>query len=285
MGEIEVESMDKAGNFIGYLFVDNTNLSLHLVQEGFASMHFTAEKSAYGNQIRNAEENAKSAKKRIWTNYTGDQEKASNEEEEKAALIEDLREEFTNNPPLAGAYQPKRNDLCAAKFVDDQWYRARVEKTGASEVQVLYIDYGNRATVPKTKLGTLPGSFQTPGGFAKLFSLALIHLPADEDNINQGIQALKDDLLDRTVKINVEYKTGTDTFVTAQVGDEDIGKGLVGDGLFLVERKGGRRFAKMLAEYNEAMAKAKRDHLAIWQYGDITEDDAKEFGAGTRPAR
>jgi len=319
--EIEVESMDKAGNFIGYLFVDNTNLSLHLVQEGFASMHFTADKSAYGNQIRNAEENAKNAKKRIWTNYTGEQEKASNEEEEKAALNEDrkvnhvevlvtevtdegkfyacnvsdgpaleqlmenLREEFTNNPPLAGAYQPKRNDLCAAKFVDDQWYRARVEKTGASEVQVLYIDYGNRATVPKTKLGTLPGSFQTPGGFAKLFSLALIHLPADEDNINQGIQALKDDLLDKTVKINVEYKTGSDTFVTAQVGDEDIGKGLVGDGLFLVERKGGRRFAKMLSEYNEAMAKAKRDHLAIWQYGDITEDDAKEFGAGTRPAR
>jgi len=319
--EIEVESMDKAGNFIGYLFVDNTNLSLHLVQEGFASMHFTAEKSAYGNQIRNAEENAKNAKKRIWTNYTGDQEKAGNEEEEKAALNEDrkvnhvevlvtevtdegkfyacnvsdgpaleqlmdnLREEFTNNPPLAGAYQPKRNDLCAAKFVDDQWYRAKVEKIGASEVQVLYIDYGNRATVPKTKLGTLPGVFHTPGGYAKLFSLALIHLPADEDNINQGIQALKDDLLDKTVKINVEYKTGTDTFVTAQVGDEDIGKGLVGDGLFLVERKGGRKFAKMLSEYNEAMAKAKRDHLAIWQYGDITEDDAKEFGAGTRPAR
>ena len=73
--EIEVESMDKAGNFIGYLFVDNTNLSLHLVQEGFASMHFTAEKSAYGNQIRNAEENAKNAKKRIWTNYAGEQEK------------------------------------------------------------------------------------------------------------------------------------------------------------------------------------------------------------------
>merc|ERR1712165_39859 len=83
--EIEVENMDKAGNFIGYLFVDNTNLSLHLVQEGFASMHFTAEKSAYGNQIRNAEENAKNGKKRIWTNYTGDQEKASNEEEERAA--------------------------------------------------------------------------------------------------------------------------------------------------------------------------------------------------------
>ena len=51
-------------------------------------------------------------------------------------LMESLREEFTSNPPLAGAYQPKRNDLCAAKFVDDQWYRARVEKVGTSDAQV-----------------------------------------------------------------------------------------------------------------------------------------------------
>ena len=38
------------------------------------------------------------------------------------------RTEFTTNPPLAGAYTPKKGDICAAKFVDDQWYRARVEK-------------------------------------------------------------------------------------------------------------------------------------------------------------
>lgn len=42
--EIEVESMDKAGNFIGYMWVDGTNISVHLVSEGFASMHFTADK-------------------------------------------------------------------------------------------------------------------------------------------------------------------------------------------------------------------------------------------------
>ena len=36
--------MDKAGNFIGYMWVDGTNLSVHLVSEGFASMHFTADK-------------------------------------------------------------------------------------------------------------------------------------------------------------------------------------------------------------------------------------------------
>ena len=61
-------------------------------------------------------------------------------------LMDSLREEFTTNPPLAGAYQPKKNDLCAAKFVDDQWYRAKVEKVGASDAQVGYFlnnkDYG-----------------------------------------------------------------------------------------------------------------------------------------------
>ena len=71
---------------------------------------------------------------------------------------------------------------------------------------MLYIDYGNRATVPKTKLGTLPGSFHTPSGYAKLYSIALIKLPSDEEMSGQGIQALKEDLLDKSVKINVEYK-------------------------------------------------------------------------------
>lgn len=319
--EIEVENMDKAGNFIGYLFVDNTNLSIHLVQEGYASMHFTADRGNYANQIKNAEDNAKKATKKRWTNWTGDEEKENVEEQEKAALNEDrkvnlvevlvtevteegkfygctmsegpaleklmdsLREEFTNTPPLAGAYQPKRNDICAAKFVDDQWYRAKIEKTGAADAQVLYIDYGNRATVPKTKLGSLPASFHTPGGYAKLYNIALVKLPSDEELSGQGIQALKEDLMDKTVKINVEYKTGSDVFVTVHIGDEDIGKGLVEDGLLLVDKKGGRKFAKMMKEYDDSMQKAKKHHLNIWRYGDITEDDAKEFGAGVKPAR
>ena len=70
----------------------------------------------------------------------------------------------------------------------------------------MYIDYGNRATVPKTKLGSLPATFQTALGYAKLYNLALVRLPTDEELSGQGIQALKEDLLDKTVKLNVEYK-------------------------------------------------------------------------------
>ena len=42
---------------------------------------------------------------------------------------------------------------------------------------MLYIDYGNRASVPKTKLGSLPAAFTGTGGYAKLYSLALVSLP------------------------------------------------------------------------------------------------------------
>lgn len=33
-----------------------------------------------------------------------------------------------------------------------------------------------------------------------------------------------------------------------------------------------------IEEYAAAEAQARKDHLGIWEYGDITEDDAKEFG-------
>jgi len=315
--EIEVESMDKAGNFIGYLWVEGTNLSVHLVQEGYASMHFTADKAQYGNMIKNAEDNAKSAKKRIWTNYSGEEETAAAEEEEAKVLNEErkvslekvmvsevteegkvfacsskdgpaleklmdnLRQEFTANPPLGGAYQPRKNDMCAAKFVDNQWYRAKVEKVTASEVSVLYVDYGNRAVVPKLKVASLPSSLQTPGGYARLYNLALVSLPQDEELAALGIQGLKEDLLDQEVNMNVEYRVGSDVYVTlSRESGEDIGKGLVQDGLLLVDRKGGRKLASLLRDYEDAMTQAKKDHLNIWRYGDITADDAKEFGSG-----
>lgn len=61
------------------------------------------------------------------------------------ALNARIRQELAANPPLAGAYSPRRNEICAARFsLDDQWYRARVEKIQGSNVSVVYIDYGNR---------------------------------------------------------------------------------------------------------------------------------------------
>merc|ERR1712008_221949 len=164
-------------------------------------------------------------------------------------LMNQLREEFTQNPPLAGSYTPRRGEVCAAKFVDDEWYRVKVEKVTATEATVLYMDYGNKATISKAKCGNLPASFLGLPAFAKEYALGFMTLPPDEEYVASGIAAIKEDHLDRKVKLNTEYKVR------------------------------GRRFAKMVTSYVEAQDKAKRDHLNIWEYGDITGDEAREFGA------
>lgn len=63
-------------------------------------------------------------------------------------LNANLRQEFDSNPPNTGTYKPKKGDICAAKFTqDNEWYRAKVEKIQGNNVSVLYIDYGNREVV------------------------------------------------------------------------------------------------------------------------------------------
>ena len=63
--QVEVESMDKGGNFIGYMHADGINLSVSLVEEGLAKVHFTAERGNYYKPLTAAEEKAKSARKNV----------------------------------------------------------------------------------------------------------------------------------------------------------------------------------------------------------------------------
>ena len=154
LSEIKVllSFIDKGGNFIGWCFIDNTNISVSLVEEGFASSHFTAERSNYGRMIAVAEENAKRRKDKIWANYVEEAPKDSSEDHDESKskddqgerkvnyetvvitevtdeahvyaqhvdegpkldnLMKQLREEFSRNPPLAGAYTPKRGTKMA----------------------------------------------------------------------------------------------------------------------------------------------------------------------------
>lgn len=67
--QINVESTDKAGNFIGWLWVENLNLSVALVQEGLAAVHSSAESSEFYRQLSLAEEAAKSTKLKVQMCY------------------------------------------------------------------------------------------------------------------------------------------------------------------------------------------------------------------------
>lgn len=61
--------MDKAGNFIGWLFVDGVNMSVSLVEHGLAKLFYTAENTPYYHELQTAETAAKTAKLGIWANY------------------------------------------------------------------------------------------------------------------------------------------------------------------------------------------------------------------------
>ena len=81
--------------------------------------------------------------------------------------------------PKFHQFLPIAGDMCAAKFLDNQWYRARVLKVSGNDATVLYIDYGNQATIPKAKCGVLPAAFSTLPAFAKERALAFMKLAPD----------------------------------------------------------------------------------------------------------
>lgn len=69
--DLKVETMDKRGGMIGWMFVNNMNLSVELVEQGFARVHETAERSQYARQLKQAEERAKGLKLRVRSTCLG----------------------------------------------------------------------------------------------------------------------------------------------------------------------------------------------------------------------
>ncbi|XP_054160483.1 staphylococcal nuclease domain-containing protein 1-like [Oppia nitens] len=201
-------------------------------------------------------------------------------------LLTELREELTSNPPLPGAYKPTKGDLVVAKFsVDQQWYRAKIEKiVSNNEIQVIYTDYGNRETISSRSIAAMPSSkFTSLGPAAKEYALAFVRLDTDPDFVNEVRNAFSDETADRVLLLKSEYKDASGLEAVTLLDEEskkDIVLQLVSDGLFFVDIKSRRerRLQKTLNEYKGAQESAKKKRLNIWQYGDITEDDAKEFG-------
>ncbi|KAK2563698.1 Staphylococcal nuclease domain-containing protein 1 [Acropora cervicornis] len=165
--EVEVEAIDKAGNFIGWLFVENTNLSVALVEAGLSQVHFTAERSNFYHQLTVAEAQAKSSKLKLWANYEEPKNIVEIEETERKCnfkkvvvtetqrslsfwaqhvesggqlekLMADLHNELSTNPPLTGSYTARKGDLCAALFVDNNCFPPQ-----AHEYHLAFIELPN----------------------------------------------------------------------------------------------------------------------------------------------
>lgn len=146
------------------------------MENGLATVHFTAEKSRYYNQLTCAEEKAKKARLNLWRNYVEEEEapkQAANEPTERkmnlkkvlasavykgnlqfaaqtfsdGPVIESLMGELQRElgtPGSGSDYKAKRGEIAAC--YDKQirmWHRAKIEGIRGDRADVLYIDFGN----------------------------------------------------------------------------------------------------------------------------------------------
>ncbi|XP_029617533.1 staphylococcal nuclease domain-containing protein 1 [Salmo trutta] len=314
--EVEVESMDKAGNFIGWLHIEGVNLSVALVENALSKVHFTAERSSYYKTLVSGEEASRLRKDKIWANY--EEKKVEEvvhvmEEKERTAnyravyvteitdtmhfytqdvetgtqlenLMETMRAEIAAQPPVEGSYAARRGDYCIANFsADGEWYRARVEKVQSpAKVHVFYIDYGNREIVPSTRLAVIPPAFSTRtlAAQATEYTFAYIQVPQDEDVRADVVDNLVRDIQNTQCLLNVEHSGVTCPHVTLQFADskDDVGLSLVKEGMVMVDARKEKHLQKMVTEYLNGQESAKTARLNIWRYGDFRDDDADEFG-------
>lgn len=251
---VEVEAIDKVGNFIGQITtMDGQNIAVGLVEQGYAAVYKTQSTSAALFSLLNtAELRAKEKRIARWKNYV--EEKVKKEEIEKnepqervisnkkvvitevtndlhfyAQLVENgpkleqltiqLRSELAAKPPVPGAYTAKVGDLCVAKFsMDEEWYRARVLSVQSNgTANVLFIDYGNRESTKLTNLAHIPAGFEALPAQAHEYSLAMIQLSPDEDDNEVALDQFRELVLadpEAEFSINVEYKSGNAEYVT-----------------------------------------------------------------------
>jgi len=89
--EIEVESMDKMGNFLGSLILaDKRNLGVTLLENGLAHrMGGAADRSSCGEELRRAEQSAKDANRKIWEGYSEEEEARLSAERAAVSLAEE----------------------------------------------------------------------------------------------------------------------------------------------------------------------------------------------------
>ncbi|CAH2035335.1 unnamed protein product, partial [Iphiclides podalirius] len=312
---VTIEEMDKAGSFIGWLWVDNENLSVSLVEHGLASMHHTAETSEFARAIKSGEENAKKKRIGLWKDYVEIEKEIEKERNapkqdrvvkyEKVivtevtpegsfyiqsydvgakleSLMERIHLDIKNNAPLPGSFVPRRGIMCAARFtLDDQWYRARIEKiTEDKHAYVFYIDYGNREMLDFSRLTALPPGSEIEPPYVSEYVLSCVKFPSDPDDRLEAVRAFSIDCLNKKLLMNVETR-GNPPAVTLldAATNADIGKNLIKEGLALMEPTREYRLAGLISEYRAAQEHAKSSRLNLWRHGDITEDDAIEFGA------
>ena len=185
------------------------------------------------------------------------------------------------------AAPPKIGQFVSAKFsADGEWYRAKIRRNDRDNKasEVYFIDYGNEEKVPWTELRPLPDEFGISVAKPQAIDLVLsgTQFPKSNDYNEEICNYLMSQLLDHRLISRVDSSDSSGTlYVTLYDGadrqePDSINADLVGKGWGMVNRKLRPHEKIMTGTMTMLQAKedeAKKGHLGIWEYGDISEDD------------
>ncbi|RWR73163.1 nuclease domain-containing protein 1 [Cinnamomum micranthum f. kanehirae] len=346
--EIEVETVDRTGTFLGSLWESRTNMAVSLLEAGLAKLQtsFGTDRIPDAHLLAQAEQSAKKQRLKIWENYVEGQEAVNGSsvveskqkevlkvvvteilgggkfyiqtvgDQKVAAIQQQLASLSLQEAPVIGAFNPKKGDIILAQFsADNSWNRAMwfvfshfdkisffdmkivnaprgAVESPKDKFEVFYIDYGNQETVPYSRLRPLDPSVSSAPGLAQLCSLAYIKVPSLEEDFGQeAAEYLSECTLNssRELRAMVEEKDtsggkvkgqGTGTVLVITLVDVEAGSSInaamLQEGLARLERRkrwDTRERQSALDNLEEHQAKAKRERLKIWQYGDVQSDD------------
>mmetsp|Transcript_574 Transcript_574/g.1819 ORF Transcript_574/g.1819 Transcript_574/m.1819 type:complete len:876 (+) Transcript_574:412-3039(+) len=218
--EIEVETIDKMGTFIGTLWLvkaggQRVNLAAKLLEAGLGKLdgRFDPSVAVDGPELEAAQEAAKGKKLKLWEGYdpaavaaaaaaVSQAEDTPSEVMEvsvteilgggacylqrNATEVEQLCAQLAglspSGPPPDGL---RAGQQCLGKFTgDDTWYRAKVERVApeGGMYDVFYVDFGNREQLPGSRVRPMEPEVAAVPPQAALCQMAYLHVPAlDEE--------------------------------------------------------------------------------------------------------